>query len=83
MRERWKKAAPSVLTALYWIVALLYWEGLLHKAVFDSFGKEVVYAVGFSVSVAMLLTLLVSFLKKGRFAVNLCLTLVLAVVYGT
>lgn len=83
MRERWKKAAPSVLTALYWIFALLYWEGLLHKAVFDSFGKEVVYAVGFSVSVAMLLTLLVSFLKKGRFAVNLCLTLVLAVVYGS
>lgn len=63
--------------------SLLYWEGLLHKAVFESFGKEVVYAVGFSVSVAILLTLLVSFLNKGRFAVNLCLTLVLAVLYGS
>ena len=72
-----------MLTALYWMFSLLYWEGLLHKAVFESFGKEVVYAVGFSVSVAILLTLLVSFLNKGRFAVNLCLTLVLAVLYGS
>ena len=72
-----------MLTALYWMFSLLYWEDLLHKAVFESFGKEVVYAVGFSVSVAILLTLLVSFLNKGRFAVNLCLTLVLAVLYGS
>lgn len=83
LQRSWKKAAPSVLTALYWMFSLLYWEGLLHKAVFESFGKEVVYAVGFSVSVAILLTLLVSFLNKGRFAVNLCLTLVLAVLYGS
>lgn len=79
----WKKAAPTVLTALFWILALLYWEGLLHAAVFGGFGMEYWYAAGFSVSLGALLALAVSFLKKGRFAGNLILTLVLAVLYGS
>lgn len=83
LRGKGKKVAPSALTACYWMFALLYWEGLLHQAVFGSFGKEFVYAIGFTVSAALVLTLLVSFLQKGRLAANLCLTLVLAVLYGS
>ena len=79
----WKKAAPTVLTALYWILALLYWESLLHAAVFGGFGMDYWYAAGFSVSLGALPALAVSFLKKGRFAGNVILTLVLAVLYGS
>ena len=83
VRANWKKIAPVLSAAVYWSFALLYWEGLLHWAVFDGFGTEFLYAVGFSVSIALLLALGVSFLKKGRFAVDVILTLVLAVLYGS
>ena len=79
----WKKAAPGIWLAVYWVLALLYWEGLLHMAVFGSFGEEYLYAVGFSVSVGLALALAVSFLKKGRLAVNFGLSLLLAVLYGS
>ena len=82
-RVNWKKAAPGIWLAAYWVFALLYWEGLLHKAVFGSFEAECLYAVGFSVSIGLALTLVVSFLRKGRFAVNVILSLVLAVFYGS
>ena len=82
-RVNWKKAAPGIWLAAYWIFALLYWESLLHKAVFGSFEAERLYAVGFSVSIGLMLTLAVSFLKKGRFAVNVLLSLVLVVFYGS
>ena len=83
VRTNWKKIVPVLSAAVYWSFALLYWEGLLHWAVFDGFGTEFLYAVGFSVSIALLLALGVSFLKKGRFAVDVILTLVLAVLYGS
>lgn len=82
-RVNWKKAAPGIWLAAYWVFALLYWEGLLHKAVFGSFEAECLYALGFSVSMGLALALAVSFLKKGRFAVNVILSLVLAVFYGS
>ncbi len=82
-RVNWKKAAPGVWLAAYWVFALLYWEGLLHKAVFGSFEAECLYALGFSVSMGLALALAVSFLKKGRFAVNVIASLVLAVFYGS
>ena len=68
----------------YWAFALLFWETLLHIAVFGEFSLKFGYAVGFSVSAALLLALVVSFLKqKAAFAVNLLLTLVLTVLYGS
>ena len=81
--DHWKKAAPAAVLSAYWAFALLYWESLLHLAVFDSFKSEFAYAVGFTVSAALLLALAVSFLKKGRFAVNIVLTLILSVLYGS
>ena len=82
-RVNWKKAAPGVWLAAYWVFALLYWEGLLHKAVFGSFEAECLYAVGFYVSIGLMLTLAVSFLRKGRFAVNVIASLALVVFYGS
>jgi len=68
----------------YWVAALLFWETLLHFAVFGEFSLKFGYTVGFSVSAALFLALAVSFLKqKGAFAVNLLLTLVLTVLYGS
>ena len=83
VRLNWKKAVPGAYLAAYWIFALLYWEALLHWAVFDGFGAECLYAVGFSVSMGLLLALAASFLKKGRFAVSFGLTLALTVLYGS
>ena len=57
VRTNWKKIVPVLSAAVYWSFALLYWEGLLHWAVFDGFGTEFLYAVGFSVSIALLLAL--------------------------
>ena len=79
----WKKAAPGAYLAACWIFALLYWEGLLHWAAFERFDEAYLYAVGFSLSMGLMLALALSFLKKGRFAVNLGLMLVLAVLYGS
>lgn len=79
----WKKAAPGAYLAACWIFALLYWEGLLHWAAVERFDEVYLYAVGFSLSMGLMLALALSFLKKGRFAVNLALMLVLAVLYGS
>ena len=79
----WKKAAPGAYLAACWIFALQYWEGLLHWAAFERFDEAYLYAVGFSLSMGLMLALVVTFLKKGRFAVNLGLMLVLAVLYGS
>ena len=68
----------------YWTFALLFWETLLHFAVFGEFSLKFGYVVGFSVSAGLVLALAVSFLKrKAAFAVNLLLTLVLMVLYGS
>lgn len=81
--ENWKKVAPGAYLAACWIFALLYWEGLLHWAAVERFDEAYLYAVGFSLSMGLMLALALSFLKKGRFAVNLALMLVLAVLYGS
>lgn len=68
----------------YWTFALLFWETLLHFAVFGEFSLKFGYAAGFSVSAGLVLALAVSFLKrKAAFTVNLLLTLVLTVLYGS
>lgn len=79
----WKKVLPAALQAAYWMFALLYWETVLHQAVFGEFGKEFVYAVGFSVSAALVLALAVSFLTKRRLVVSGLLTVALTVLYGS
>ena len=69
---------------LYWLFAILYWEMLLHVAVFDAFSIKFAYVLGFSLSFALALAVLDSLLpKKAAFVVDLILTLVLTVLYGS
>lgn len=77
-----KKKLLGVLPTVYWICALLYWESLLHAAVFKS-PAIAGYSFGFSLCAGLLLALVLSFLKKGRFPADILLTAVLAFLYGS
>lgn len=81
-RNDWKKIWTAAKPAFYWAFALLYWECLLSGAVFHSFGVRI-YALGFTLSAALLVTLVLSFLRKGRFGVEILLTAVLTLLYGS
>lgn len=81
-RNDWKKIWAAAKPAFYWAFALLYWECLLSGAVFHSFGVRI-YALGFTLSAALLVTLVLSFLRKGRFGAEVFLTAVLTLLYGS
>lgn len=81
-RNDWKKIWTAAKPAFYWAFALMYWECLLSGAVFHSFGVRI-YALGFTLSAALLLTLVLSFLRKGRFGAEILLTAVLTLLYGS
>ena len=81
-RNDWKKIWTAAKPAFYWAFALLYWECLLSGAVFHSFWVRI-YALGFTLSAALLVTLVLSFLRKGRFGAEVFLTAVLTLLYGS
>lgn len=81
-RGDWKKIWTAAKPAFYWAFALMYWECLLSGAVFHSFGVRS-YALGFTLSAALLVTLVLSFLKRGRFGAEIFLTAVLTLLYGS
>ena len=81
-RNDWKKIWTAARPAFYWAFALLYWECLLSGSVFHSFGVRI-YALGFTLSAALLVTLVLSFLRKGRFGAEVFLTAVLTLLYGS
>lgn len=81
-RNDWKKIWTAAKPAFYWAFALLYWECLLSGAVFHSFGVRI-YALGFTLSAALLVTLVLSFLRKGCFGAEILLTAVLTLLYGS
>ena len=81
-RNDWKKIWTAAKPAFYWSFALMYWECLLSGAVFHSFGVRI-YALGFTLSAALLVTLVLSFLRKGRFGAEIFLTAVLTLLYGS
>lgn len=81
-RGDWKKIWTAAKPTFYWAFALLYWECLLSGAVFHSFGVRI-YALGFTLSAALLVALTLSFLRKGRFGAEMFLTAVLTLLYGS
>lgn len=81
-RNDWKKIWAAAKPAFYWAFALMYWECLLSGAVFHSFGVRI-YALGFTLSAALLVTLVLAFLRKGRFGAEVFLTAVLTLLYGS
>ena len=69
---------------LFWFVAILYFEGLLHAVVHANVSWKILYIVGFSLSVAGVLTLLTSFLpRKADLIVTAVLTVAMTVLYGS
>ena len=81
-RNDWKKIWTAAKPAFYWAFALMYWECLLSGSVFHSFGVRI-YALGFTLSAALLVTLVLSFLRKGRLGAEVFLTVVLTLLYGS
>lgn len=81
-RNDWKKIWTAAKPAFYWAFALMYWECLLSGAVFHKLGLAA-YAVGFTLTAALLLSLVLSFLKRGRFAAEIGLTVIFALLYGS
>lgn len=81
-RNDWKKVWTAAKPTFYWAFALLYWELLLSGAVFHKLGLAA-YAVGFTLTAALLLSLVLSFLKRGRFAAEIGLTVIFALLYGS
>lgn len=81
-RNDCKKIWTAAKPVFYWAFALLYWECLLSGAVFHSFGVRI-YALGFTLSAALFVTLVLSFLKRGRFGAEIFLTAVLTLLYGS
>ena len=77
-KKIWTAAKPT----FYWAFSLMYWECLLSGSVFHSFGVRI-YALGFTLSAALLVTLVLSFLRKDRFGAEVFLTAVLTLLYGS
>lgn len=74
----------ALMDAGYWFFALLFWETLLHVAVYGDFNGKFAYTVGFTAVMALGMALLVSFVpKKGNFAVKLILSLAMVFLYGS
>ena len=68
----------------YWLFSLLYWEILLHFAVFEIFSIKIAYVFGFSFALALLVAAVDSLIpKKAAFIVEALLNLVLTVLYGS
>lgn len=79
--QAWKRALALFG---YWFAALLFWEALLHFAVYESFSVKFAYIAGFTAVHALAVSVLVSLIPgKGNFVVNLLLSLVMAVLYGS
>lgn len=80
-----KRAVLAALGQLgYWLFALLYWEGLLHIAVYGGFSAQVLYGAGFTAVTACLVAAVMTLLpEKGNFPGNLLLSVVFGVLYGS
>lgn len=79
-RSNWKKW----YSAGFWLLALIYWEVLVHAGMYGHFQSSFRYALGFSGALGLGLGALVSLLpKKAVFPVNLALSLGFAFLYGS
>lgn len=87
MKQRFTQnnALKNTLAAFaYWLFAIVFFETLLHAAIFSEFAPRFAFVIGFSFPTAAILTLLMGFLpRKANFPVSILLTLALIVLYGS
>ncbi|MBQ3011145.1 MAG: sulfatase-like hydrolase/transferase [Oscillospiraceae bacterium] len=78
-------ALKNSLTAFaYWLFAIVFFETLLHAAVFAEFAPRFAFVVGFSIPIAAVITLFTGFLpRKASFPVSILLTVLLIFLYGS
>ncbi len=87
MNSNTNKPRGSVSSPLghfaYWLFAIVFFETLLHSYVFGEFSLRYLFAVGFSIPIAAVLSLLTGFLpKKGAFITDIILNILLIIAYG-
>ena len=85
MIAKCRKPMASLLRGFgYWLFALVFWEALLHFAVFGAFTAKFGYVVGFSAAIAGALTVILSFVpEKAHFPAKVCLAVLGVVAYGS
>ena len=67
----------------YWLFAIVFFETLLHAYVFGAFSLRYLFAIGFSVPIAAVLSLLTGLLpQKGCFVADVILNILLVFAYG-
>ena len=72
----------GMASLLFWVLSMLFWETVLHTAVFGEFSLHFGYAIGFSLSLAAFVSLLLSFVpKKVNFALHLLVSFLLTALY--
>lgn len=81
------KKHPILSAAVYfgfWLLTVLYFEAVLHFVTYGSFNWKFLYIFGFSVTIAGILTLVMSVLpRKAGFPVAVVLLVLLMVLYGS
>lgn len=79
-----REGFQSALTHFaYWLFAILCFETILHGYVFGEFTVRYLFAVGFSIPVAAILSLLTGLLPpKGTFVADVILNILLIFAYG-
>ena len=87
IKRRWKdkdSLKSTLYAGAYWLFVLVFYELLLHIVVFGAPNGRFAFVLGFSLVIACLLTVLVSFLpKKLQIWAMAILTTFLLLVYGS
>jgi len=72
------------ISGVYWLLALLYWEGLLHGAVYNQFDGRFVYVAGFTTAYGLCAAVALSFVpQKASFDVHLAVSIAAVFLYGS
>ena len=74
----------AVFQFAYWLLTLIFLEAMLHGAVYGMFTQKFAYVGGFSISIAVILALVGSFLPMtAQFVYMLLVSVVLIILYGS
>jgi len=74
--------AGTLYNALFWFISILFMETLLHIVLFSTMAPEFLYAVGFSVVIALIISGLTAILPtRGNKTVSIIVMTVLSIFY--
>jgi len=74
----------TVFQFAYWFFTIMFLEGILYYSLYEIFGWQHLYVVGFSAVIAGILSFVLSFVaRRWQFFLMLLITLMLVVFYGS